>query len=218
MVIADIITQLAPRVQTLGLTDTATGFVDHTEIETYVQDALRYLANRYQLQMFLEINRNILTTVAGVESYVMPDHYGFWAPEETHRSGLAVAETDGTDVTNLTYYDPARFNLLFSATSPGRPSSFTLANGLLYFYPVPDQAYTIQGLIRGSQEHTSNIAEPYVAAVKVETLYRMAADRGKLAPPLADERRELLQALVNGESRTRQRFYTSRERIGRRRW
>ena len=219
MDIDTVVSQLITRAQTLNLTDTSTGFVDHAEIASYVQQSVRYLANRYQLQMFIEINRIFLTTVADVESYTMPSNYGFWSPEETYRSGLSVAETDSTQIYNLMYYDPARFNLIAQqSSSTGKPVAFTIANSLIYFFPVPDKAYTIEALQRPSQEGTTSVPDQYAEAIKIETLYRMAADRGKLSPVLQEERTELLRSLVNGESRQRQRFYTSRERIGRRRY
>lgn len=214
MLIQELVQQLITRAQTLNLTDRSTGFVDHGEIESYVQQSLRYLANRYQLQMFLEMNRELFHTTANIEQYTIPANYGFWSPEESYRSGLAISTATGTEVYNLTYYDPARFNLIFSVSNTGKPVAFTIVNNLLYFFPVPDAEYVIQALQRESQEGATEVPDVYVEAVKIETLYRMAADRGNLAPPLVEERAELLRTLVNGESRTRQRFYTSRERIG----
>lgn len=214
MFTAEIIDQLVPRAQTLSLTDPQTGFVDRQEIAQYVQQALRYLSNRYQLQHFLDINRELLTTSAGIEDYEIPPNYGFFYPEETYRSGMLICEPDNTQPYNLVYYDPARFNLLHNTTSPAKPVAFTLAQSRLWFFPVPDNAYIIQALERGSQENAVQVPEPYAEAVKIETLYRMAADRDRLTAQLDDERRQILRTLVNGESRTRQRFYTARERIG----
>jgi hypothetical protein len=217
MQIDEVVSQLITRAQTLNLTDTSTGYVDHQEIAAYVQQSLRYLANRYQLQMFVEINRAFLTTSADIESYTFPSNYGLWSPEETYRSGLSVSEIDDTSIYNLTYYDPARFNLIARQTSStGKPVAFTIANNLIYFFPIPDRAYVIHALQRPTQEGATSVPDQYVEAVKVETLYRMAADRGRLSPVLQNERTELLMTLVNNESRQRQRFYTSRERIGRR--
>jgi hypothetical protein len=197
------------------MVDGNTGLADHAEIATYLQQSIRYLANRYQLQMFMDIERHFLATVADLEAYAMPANYGLWSPEETYRSGLSVCETDGTQIYNLQYYDPARFNLISQqSSSSGKPIAFTIARNLIYFFPVPDRVYTIQALQRHSQEGALSVPDQYVEAIKIETLYRMAADRGKLSPVLQEERIELLRALVNGESRQRQRFYTSRERIG----
>src|SRR5882672_11916808 len=115
MLLSTVAQQLITRAQTLNLTDRSTGFVDHGEIEAYIQQSLRYLANRYQLQMFLELNRELFHTTPHIEQYTIPTNYGFWSPEESYRSGLAISATDGTQIYNLTYYDPARFNLIFSA-------------------------------------------------------------------------------------------------------
>ena len=214
MFLTDVVDQLLPRVQTLNLADPQTGFADREEIAFYVQQALRYLANRYQLQHFLDMNRALLTTSATIEHYTIPANYGFWYPEETYRSGMVISEADGTQVYNLTYYDPARFNLIFNRATTGKPVAFTLMGGLIHFFPIPDKVYQIQALERSSQEGATDVPEPYAEAIKVEALYRMAADKGRLSATLQDERTEILRTLVNGESRTRQRFYTTRERIG----
>lgn len=206
MVLSDVVNQLVARAQTLGLLDRETGYVDRSELAEYVQQALRYLANRYQLQLFMESNRHLFQTVAGVETYQLPANYGFWAPTDERHSGLAIASSTGTDVVNLQYYDPARFALLSTTTSTGMPFAFTLTQDGLSFFPIPDAVYTIWALQRTSQEGATAVPDQYVEAVKVETLYRMAADRGRLQTPLVDERHELLRTLVNNESRFRQRF------------
>lgn len=212
MYIADVIDQMKPRLQRLGLIDRVTGFVDADEVRTYVRGALRYLANRYQLQHFLQMNRELFRTVSGVESYLLPPNYGFWSPEETRRSGFAISASDGTNPGNLEYHDPARFNLLRSTTT-GKPAWFTLVQSMMHLQPVPDTIYIIEALERPTQEGDV-IPDPYVQAVEIETLWRMASDQGKANGLLADERMQVLRTLVNGESRQRQRFYTSYERPG----
>ena len=174
---------------------------------------MKFLANKYQLQHFLRINRQLLITQASVEQYDIPDNYGFWAPEETYRSGLAITNTDGTQTTNLMYYDPARFNLVRSSDLTGKPSWFTVTQGLIYFSPIPDAAYIIEAIERQIQDGT-DIPVPYAEAIKIEALVKLASDSGKVTPLLLQEHRDILMPLVNNESRFRQRFYTSRERIG----
>ena len=215
MLVADIITQLTPRLQRLGLVDPVTSFVDASEVETYVMASVCYLAIIYQLQHFLQMNRGLFRTVASVEFYPLPPHYGFWSPEETRRSGFVIAESDGTSPNNLEYYDPARFNLLRSTTN-GKPARFTLMQNFMYLQPIPDGVYSIEALDRPVQD-VDEVPDPYVPAVKIETLWRMASDLGKATALLADERTQKLRTLVNGEARQRQRFYTSYERPGIRR-
>jgi hypothetical protein len=212
MLVTEIVEQLMPRMQRLGLVDSATGFVDADEVQTYVMAALRYLANRYQLQHFLHMNRELFRTVVGVESYALPPSYGFWSPEETRRSGFAISARDGTNPTNLYYYDPASFNLLRSTTT-GKPAWFTFVQHMMYLQPIPDTIYTIEALERPTQDGNT-VPDPYVQAVEIETLWRMASDLGRATGVLADERTQVLRTLVNGESRQRQRFYTSYERGG----
>jgi hypothetical protein len=215
--VATVIDEMRPRAQRLGLADPATGLVDDSELTTYLLESLRYLANRYQLQHFLEINRQLFTTIANVEAYALPENYGFWAPEETRRSGIAVTNTDGTQTTNLEYYDPARFNVLRNPGLTNRPAWFTVTQSLLYLSPVPDKAYVIEGIERQVQDG-SDIPMPYVEAIKIEALFKMASDVAHVAPKslslLAEERKQILRTLVNNEARFRQRFYTSRERVG----
>lgn len=208
----DLVTQLKPRAQRLGLVDAQTGYYDEDEMRFYVEEAMRYLANRYQLQHFLRINRELFRTVSGVESYQIPDNYGFWDPEETRRSGIAVSDSDGTNPRNLTFYNPARYNL-FRQTTTARPAWFTVAEDLIYLSPTPDAVYIIEAIERPVPDG-EDIPEPYVQSVKIETLWRMAADQGKGTAILADERTQTLRTLVNNESRFRQRFYTSYERPG----
>ena len=218
MFIDEIVDQLVPRAQTLNLTDPQTGFVDRVEIAFYVKQSLRYLANRYQLQHLMSLDRTLLSTVADTEAYALPDNYGYWYPGETYKSGMAISHSDGTQVYNLNYYDPARYNLIFNSVNTGKPVAFTIMGGAIHFFPVPDDEYHVQALTRESQENALGVVLPYLEAVKVETLYRMACDKDRLSAALQDERTELLRSLVNGESRQRQKFYTSRERIGRRRY
>lgn len=212
MQIARVVEQLKSRMQRLGLIDPGTSFVDPDEIEVYVMGAVRYLANRYQLQHFLRMNRELFRTVSGVELYPLPPGYGFWSPEETRRSGFAISASDGTNPGNLEYYDSARFNLLRSVTT-GKPARFTLMQNFVYLQPIPDAVYVIEALDRPVQD-SDEVPEPYVLAVEIEALWRMAGDQGKATELLADERTQVLRTLVNGEARGRQRFYTSVERVG----
>lgn len=212
MMLADLVHELKPRVQRLGLIDPQTGFLDEDEMAIYVQFAIRYLTNRYQLTQFLTVNRNFLTTSAGVESYAIPATFGFIFPWETRRSGLACANTDGTGITNLEYYDPARYNLL-RTTVQNKPAWFTMMDNLIYLQPVPDQMYTIEAIEKSATER-SEIPEAYAQAVELQALTMMAADQGKNLPLLFAERSEVLRTLVNNEQRQKQRFYTSYERPG----
>ena len=212
MLVTDLIAQLKPRMQRLGLVDPVTLFVDPDEVTTYVMEAMRYLANRYQLQHFLQMNRELFRTAVSAEFYPLPPHYGFWSPEETRRSGFVIAESDGTSPNNLEYYDPARFNLLRSTTT-GKPARFTLLQNFMYLQPIPDAVYIVEALERPIQDGDS-VPDPYAQAIQIETLWRMASDLGKATTLLADERMQVLRTLVNGEARQRQRFYTSYERAG----
>ena len=214
MQIDAVVNQLKPRMQRLGLVDPVSGFVDPDEMATYVHEAMHYLANRYQLQHFLAMNRELFRTTASAEFYPIPPNYGFWSPEETQRSGFAISSSDGTNPGNLEYYDPARFNLLRSTTT-GKPSRFTLINNFMYLQAIPDAVYIIEALERPVQDG-DNVPDSYVQAVEIETLWRMASDQGKATGLLADERTQVVRTLVNGESRQRQKFYTSFERLGRR--
>ena len=108
MVIFDLITQLLPRAQRLGLVDSVTGFTDRDEVSTYIQASLRYFANRYQLQHFLRMNRELFRTVANVESYPIPDNYGFQYPQDARHSGVSISNTDSASRVDLEYYEPAR--------------------------------------------------------------------------------------------------------------
>ena len=112
MHIAALITQLLPRAQRLNFVDPTTGFIDRDEILTYIQASVRYLANRYQLQHFLRMNRELFRTVINVESYQLPDGYGFQYPQDDRHSGIAISNTDGASRVDLEYYEPARYNLV----------------------------------------------------------------------------------------------------------
>ena len=215
MLVTDLVAQIKNRMQRLGLVDPVTSFVDPQEATTYVMEAVRYLANRYQLQHFLQMNRELFRTAASAEFYPLPPHYGFWSPEETRHSGFVIAESDGTSPNNLDYYDPARFNLSRSTTT-GKPARFTFIQNFMYLQPIPDAVYIIEALARLVQDSDS-VPDPYVRAIQIETLWRMASDLGKATTLLADERTQVLRTLVNGEARQRQRFYTSHERPGMRR-
>lgn len=212
MQVVQLARQLRTRVQTLGLVDPQTGFLDEEELEDYIGIAITYLTSRYQLQHFLNIDRELLRTEPDVETYAIPPNLGFWAPEQTRQSGLSIRTLDDDDsVTNLEYYDPARFNLYRTGTT-GKPAWFTLANNLFWLQQVPDQVYVIEAIVRPSA--TLDIPEAYVPAVGIQTLYRLAADKNKLTPVLQDEHTQIIRTLVNNEARFRTRFYTSRERIG----
>ncbi len=174
---------------------------------------MRFLANKYQLQHFLRINRQFIITQASVESYDIPDNYGFWAPEETYRSGLSITNTDGTQTSNLYYYDPAKFNLVRTPDLTSRPSWFTVTQGLIYFAPIPDASYVIEAIERPVQDG-NDIPVPYYEAIKIEALVKLASDSGKINQLLLQEHMDILKPLVNNEHRFRQRFYTSRERLG----
>lgn len=213
MQVATLINEIKPRLQRLKLVDPQTGYLDEDEVLDYVYGAIRYLKNRYQLQHFLEIDRELFRTVADLETYEIPPNYGFWAPEQTRRSGISVREVaDFEQITNLEYQDPARYNLYRSSTT-SKPARFTVANNLFYFQPIPDTVYIVEAITRSLQAG-DEVPESYALAVQLETLWRMAADQEKTTPVLADERTQVLRTLVNNESRFRQQFYTSRERIG----
>ena len=206
----DLITQLLPRAQRLNLVDPTTGFIDRDEVLTYMQAAIRYLANRYQLQHFLRMNHELFRTANNVESYQITNNYGFQYPQNTRQSGFALTNTDGTSLSNLEYYEPARYNLVRSSTT-GRPAWFTLIENLMYLQPTPNAIYIVEAIDRPAQDGV-DIPEPYVEMVQAETLYRMAADLGKLNQSLIDDRIQMTRTVVNGEQRQRQRFFTSSER------
>jgi hypothetical protein len=198
------------------LTDPATGLVDDVELLAYVGSSVRYLANRYQLMHFVALNRALLTTAAGVESYRLPPSYGFVAPAQTRESGLLCNTVAGDEPTNLEWVDPTRYELIRS-TDAGKPTQFTLAQGTIYLRPTPDQAYRIEAVERAQQfdAESAEIPDPYVAAVSVYALFRLASDMGRATPLLGAEVTELVKVMVNNEQRSRQKFYTSRERVGR---
>ena len=209
---SDLVTQMLPRAQRLGLVDPATGFVDRVELETYLQGAAQYLAHRYQLQQYLALNRELLRTSVDIERYPLPPGHGFAAPRDDRHSGLAIASGMGDDPVNLVYHDPAVYELMRTGTT-GRPAWFTVAMQSLYLMPVPDGVYLVQAIERADQASTE-IPDAYIAAITAETLWRLAADSGKATQVLADERVQCTMKLVNDESRARQQFYESRERIG----
>lgn len=213
MLAIQLAAQLRTRVQTLKLVDEQTGFLDEDELEQYIGIAITYLTSLYQLQHFIDINRELFRTALNVETYEIPANLGFWAPEQTRQSGLAVRETDDENqITNLEYYDPARFNLYRTGTT-GKPAWFTFANNMMWLQPIPDDVYIIEAIIRPVHDNI-DIPDVYIPAVGIQTLYQLASDKNKLTPQLQDEHTRLLRTLVNNESRFRQRFYTSRERIG----
>jgi len=213
MQITELVSEIKPRLQRLKLVDPQTGYFDEDEVVDYVLTAIRYLKNRYQLQHFLEIDRELFRTVASLETYEIPPNYGFWAPEQTRKSGISVRETSSFEqITNLEYQDPARYNLYRSSTT-SRPARFTVANNLFYLQPIPDTVYIIEGIVRPLQAG-DEVPEPYVLSVQIETLWRMACDQEKATQVLNEERTQVLRTIVNNEKRFRQKFYTSRERIG----
>lgn len=212
MTLTDLLTQLKPRAQRLKLVDPQTGFVDEDELTAYIQGAMRSLATTYQLQHFLTINRELFRTTDGVESYTLPDTYGFVAPIRDRESGILVSASDGTNPLNLVYYDPVHYNLVRSTTE-SKPTWFTVTEGLMYLSPIPDAIYIIEAVERAVQEG-STIPAPYAEAIEAETLYQLASDMGTVTPMLVEARQRLLKKMVNDESRFRQRFTRDRERIG----
>jgi hypothetical protein len=197
------------------LTDPATGLTDSEELLSYIRSAVLYLTSRYQLMHFLRINRRLVVTAADVESYNIPDHYGFIAPINTRESGLICNTLAGDEPTNLEYLDLARFAIL-RRTTTGRPTQFTMAASVLYLTPVPDDAYVIESIEKATQfdSEGAEIPTPYVAMVSAFALLRMSSDQGRANPLLGQEVSQLVQAVVNGEARQKVRFYTSRERVG----
>lgn len=213
MQVSVLIDEIKPRLQRLKLVDPQTGYLDEGEVLDYVYGAIRYLKNRYQLQHFLEIDRELFRTVANVETYEIPLNYGFWAPQQTHRSGISVREvSDFEQITNLEYQDVAQYNLYRSSTT-SKPARFTVANNLFYFQPIPDAIYIVEAVTRSLQAG-DEVPEVYSLPVQIETLYRMACDQQKVTDALVEERTQILRTIVNNEARFRQKFYTSRERIG----
>lgn len=212
MQLTAFISQIKPRAQRLGLVDPVTGYVDEDELAVYTANACRYLANRYQLQHFLKMNRELFLTEDGIESYSLPDGYGFWSPEDDRRSGFAVSDSDGTNTVDLTYYDPMRFNLE-RTTNESKPAWFTLIDSLMYLNPIPDTTYIIEAISRPVQDG-EQIPEPYVAAVQSEILWRLASDMGKATATLGEERTQILMRTANDEKRLQQNFYRSSRQIG----
>ena len=210
MHISEVVHDMLPRLQRLKLVDPVTGFYDLEEVEWYCLSAVQYLVQRYQLQHFTRINRELFRTVNTVESYQLPVNLGFKPPENERQSGFAIASSDGSSPSDLQYYEPARFTLLYSTTT-GKPARFTFAQNLMYLQPIPDGVYIIQALDRAA---STDVPDHYVSAVQIETLWRMASDQEKATALMADERMHVLRTLVNGEARQRQRFNRSHDSIG----
>lgn len=206
----DVLKLIKSRAQTLQLVDPRTGYVAEDVLELYFHGAMRYLGTRFQLQQLLTMSQDLFRTQSGVESYSLPPNYGLIAPIEPRRSGLVLTDENGNSPTDLWFYDPARFQLLRSGLTPGRPAYFTQAQNLLWLLPVPDQVYVVQAVIRLAQGEPFDVPDAYVLGVQIETLYKYASDKGVLTQTLIDERVDILKPMVNNEHRTRQRF--NRER------
>lgn len=207
MTVAELLKLMRPRAQNLRLVDESTGFVSEEELRFYLQNQVRYLATNYQLDMFLGMNRRLLVTQSGVENYPVPSTLsGWWSPDDDRTSGLAlVLDEANNDRLNLRYRDPARYQHERTNTADA-PSIFTVADNQLWFSPIPDAVYTIQGVHKKVLEAGDDIANMYAYAVIVQTLYRMAEDKGKLTTELAAEQRDVVGHLVNNEDRLHQRF------------
>ena len=206
MRLTTVVTELRSRAQNLGLIDLHTGFTDESEIKFYLIETLRDLVTEYQLDLFVMMNRDLVHTADGVESYTIPESlWGWWSPDDDRTSGLSIAESDGTDPVNLRYRDPARYHLE-RTTSESKPNMFTVSNNMLFFSPVPDAEYVVQGVHRTVLSETDEIPNGYVQAVKAQTLWKMGTDKGKLTNEIVNERNRLMSRLVNNEARTHQKF------------
>jgi hypothetical protein len=105
----------------------------------------------------------------------------------------------------LRYEEPPEFLVLSQlTTAASTPQIFTVTQNILRFFPIPDAVYVLQAVERSFTGSIADVPAEAVGTVIVETLYRMASDRGVLTPFLAEERRELTSALVNNAARQKQ--------------
>lgn len=219
MQVAQLVQELRPRAQNLKLADMQTGYVDTQELKFYVLEALKSLATEFQLDMFVDMNRTLVVTSFGIEAYPLPPNfYGWWAPRDERTSGLSIAETDGTDPVDLPYRDPARYHLEHDTETPSKPSIFTVAAGQLFFSPVPNDAYIVQGVHKIALDDGDDIPGHYAQAVKSETLFLMASDKERLTQTIASERARMVGRLVNNEARLHQVFRPRYSDFTRTRW
>lgn len=205
-----IVAQLLPRIQRLGLID-ATGMYDESEVLAYMENAVRFLASKYQVPMFLVLDRELLRTVNGTDSYLLPGDMSLYIPTSTYisgvlprqPSGLVLTNVDGSGLVSLRYEDPPEFltRSQLTATTSGPPQFYTVTGHTLYLFPIPDAVYKVQAVTRSTQDGIEDVPGEAVACVSVETLWRMAADRGIASAVLSQERMDLTSALVNDAAR-----------------
>ena len=197
-----LLNELVPRLQRLQTRRCGNGLFDRDGWKTYIGFAIRYLANRYQLQHFLQMNRELLRTQPGVEIYGLPQ-LRLLVPGRNTQVRSRCGEPDDETPTDLHYYDP-RYELSRSRT-PGKPAWFTLVSNSLYLMAIPDKVYVVEAIIRPLQ-HGYEIPDPYAQAVEIETLWRLAGDSvnnqdaQRALPVLDKERTEILRTMVNGNT------------------
>ena len=205
----DLLDMLVPRVERLGLIDSATGRADAAEIELYLYQSLLDILDSFDFEAYTIIDDNIALTQAGTRTYVLPHRFGrLIYPRVMGKRGIFLQDVTDAEAFELEFVDPNTF-MKRPSLANRRPTHFTISQRTLYLYPTPDaaaggSAYTVIGAYIERVERPDlddDVILPNPAALIHNTLYLIASDAGKLSQVIATQRQESLQNLLASQTR-----------------
>ena len=205
----DLLDMLVPRVERLGLIDSATGRADAAEIELYLYQSLLDILDSFDFEAYTIIDDNIALTQAGTRTYVLPHRFGrLIYPRVMGKRGIFLQDVTDAEAFELEFVDPNTF-MKRPSLANRRPTHFTISQRTLYLYPTPDaaaggSAYTVIGAYIERVERPDlddDVILPNPAALIHNTLYLIASDAGKLTQVIATQRQESLQNLLASQTR-----------------
>lgn len=205
----DLLDMLVPRVERLGLIDSATGRADAAEIELYLYQSLLDILDSFDFEAYTIIDDNIALTQAGTRTYVLPSRFGrLIYPRVMGKRGIFLQDATDAEAFELEFVDPNTF-MKRPSLANRRPTHFTISQRTLYLYPTPDvaaggSAYTVIGAYIERVERPDlddDVILPNPAVLIHNTLYLIASDAGKLTQVIANQRQESLQNLLASQTR-----------------
>lgn len=209
MVYRDILSQLKPRAERLGLTDLQTGRADDQELAQYMWSALMFFWENYDLDEFTVIQRFLFVTTSGIEGYRLPDTFGrLLTPWNREYGGITIAQSDGTGQTDLRYRPPAVFNASYDSSNTSQPTYFTFIGRDMLLSAIPNSAYRIGGTyIEAIAPQLDDMVPSMLhRPLMTHTLTQLASDIGRMTPLLLKEEQQAIAMLARNQGRRRIQF------------
>lgn len=134
------------------------GTVLDSTIVAQIQIAQSMLEKEAELPDFLKKAYSGLTTVVNTQTLNVPNDF----LKEFSEDQLFARDPDSNAETPIVSEEQGEARLRFPINDvPGVPKLYSIVNGIFYFYPTPDKAYSLQGTYYAADQVLANGSDEF---------------------------------------------------------